>query len=1044
MEMKKGEANEDESEEMKRIKCERKSNIDDNRDSDLMTDSETKQKLKPAKKLANSGAILASSAHSSTSSSSFPSNKLKASSLLTKSSSKQANKCIARQAKDAVKADCDHIVGCDGGAPLDFSIKSAKSAKINGPLLADTTQVKDDRPLDLSCKRHTVPSSVIAASKVPRLDSSSSTPWNYSMARAVTPPKGSSSASMTSSSVWNGKMKAGVNTASNNKHVVPSSLSTASVTSRSSSSHGRQNPWQTQWINRSSEQTRDVFTCVWCKESFRSLQEMTEHMKASPRCGMAGMQQAAAVVATVNSTVNMNNTSASSSSAPPSSSSPGLGTGTANTTSSGANQSSSSSKEPMSSAVLAKNSMNLPRKLVRGQDVWLGRGAEQTRQILKCMWCGQSFKSLDDMTRHMRVTQHYTNIISQEQIISWKTPEDKLAQAQVNAVLTFKNAHYKEHIIRSMTEGGHGRRRQTRERRKKSLPVRKLLELERMELTKPDAGKDADGKKSANGGAVQKEPLEKKSDAFAETPFAEAVSSRTAVMSNSMITCDECNEKIDAKNFIEHIKTCKSHPSHLSGSKSDDVKSPASSAAGSRPASRPPCSEHTENSQGGNLNTNETGDVSKTESAKGVGDKEEDSAGDKLQEASGGSVLSAIERLIEKSFDTKSKRNQTTGILQRLGIDEEVCPPWQNISGSQSSHFQSWSSIKDFGAAAKDHRSISPVPSATSSSFAKENGSMDSSSSSSCEDSNSSASLTHHTPGLQLSSTSITTQAKFSFPISSIISNNEEAFASRLRTASPQSICSNSSPDIPATSTPPPAFSSPQRKCSSKQKGRTVSESSEEAKSKSPKSCEKKRGEKESKKERKRSDSQSSIPDRDSSKSPNKSSSETSDGQQAASASFHPLMELQKLLDKTDSGSKKQSNNNSGQSAKAAAASNSLLAFNWAFSEAATGSTSTPTSSSATTTHSTSSSTQSQPNCIKCAFCETQFVSKGAYRHHLSKVHFISNDKESKETEKSSKASGQLTDSGGGGQSMQSGPESPHSKFLKYTELAKQLSSKYV
>ena len=116
------------------------------------------------------------------------------------------------------------------------------------------------------------------------------------------------------------------------------------------------------------------------------------------------------------------------------------------------------------------------------------------------MWCAQSFKTLDEMTRHMRVTQHYTNIISQEQIISWRTPEDKLAQAQVNAVLTckvcdeafgslkelsyhmVKNAHYKEHILRSITEGGHGRRRQTRERRKKSLPVRKLLELERMEM----------------------------------------------------------------------------------------------------------------------------------------------------------------------------------------------------------------------------------------------------------------------------------------------------------------------------------------------------------------------------------------------------------------------------------------------------------------------------------------------------------------------------------------------------------------------------------
>lgn len=54
------------------------------------------------------------------------------------------------------------------------------------------------------------------------------------------------------------------------------------------------------------------------------------------------------------------------------------GTGGRNTSSGSQNTSSSTS-----SAFLANN-VGLPRKLVRGQDVWLGRGAEQTRQILKC------------------------------------------------------------------------------------------------------------------------------------------------------------------------------------------------------------------------------------------------------------------------------------------------------------------------------------------------------------------------------------------------------------------------------------------------------------------------------------------------------------------------------------------------------------------------------------------------------------------------------------------------------------------------------------
>lgn len=46
-------------------------------------------------------------------------------------------------------------------------------------------------------------------------------------------------------------------------------------------------------------------------------------------------------------------------------------------------RSNNSSNQNTSSSFLSNN-VGLPRKLVRGQDVWLGRGAEQTRQILKC------------------------------------------------------------------------------------------------------------------------------------------------------------------------------------------------------------------------------------------------------------------------------------------------------------------------------------------------------------------------------------------------------------------------------------------------------------------------------------------------------------------------------------------------------------------------------------------------------------------------------------------------------------------------------------
>ena len=55
---------------------------------------------------------------------------------------------------------------------------------------------------------------------------------------------------------------------------------------------------------------------------------------------------------------------------------------------------SNSPPSQQSQAKQQQKSDTLPRKLVRGQDVWLGKGQEQTRQILKSMWCRSSFKKL--------------------------------------------------------------------------------------------------------------------------------------------------------------------------------------------------------------------------------------------------------------------------------------------------------------------------------------------------------------------------------------------------------------------------------------------------------------------------------------------------------------------------------------------------------------------------------------------------------------------------------------------------------------------------
>ncbi len=43
------------------------------------------------------------------------------------------------------------------------------------------------------------------------------------------------------------------------------------------------------------------------------------------------------------------------------------------------------------------------------------------------MWCGESYKSLAELTGHMRETRHYTKVISQEQISSWRSEGEAAA-----------------------------------------------------------------------------------------------------------------------------------------------------------------------------------------------------------------------------------------------------------------------------------------------------------------------------------------------------------------------------------------------------------------------------------------------------------------------------------------------------------------------------------------------------------------------------------------------------------------------------------------
>ncbi len=187
--------------------------------------------------------------------------------------------------------------------------------------------------------------------------------------------------------------------------------------------HHRQSAWQSQWKNKVPETSSDIFRCVCCRDSFPSLQALTTHMRetghyVSPASSASA--RAPASSASPASFIPQQNHNKAGGAVPQRRSPPSYHF-KPKVPPLQVSPSSSSSSPGGRSRDLLKEQIPMPRKLVRGQDVWLGKGEEQTKNILKCMYCGQSFRSLDMLTSHMQETKHYMKVMSQEQISSWKS-----------------------------------------------------------------------------------------------------------------------------------------------------------------------------------------------------------------------------------------------------------------------------------------------------------------------------------------------------------------------------------------------------------------------------------------------------------------------------------------------------------------------------------------------------------------------------------------------------------------------------------------------
>ncbi|KAJ3642574.1 hypothetical protein Zmor_025339 [Zophobas morio] len=927
--------------------------------------------------------------------------------------------------------------GESGNGPLDLSVSSRKRTSDDGvaqpPNRKARTEFKPQQVLPQW-------PSPIGASHLPYF------------AAAVAAASTLSPKSSGSPDLWNGKLKHGTPTPSDATKALEkmSELSklggedlfrSMANAAPGNSASNRHSAWQSHWLNKGAEQAKDVLKCVWCKQSFPSLAAMTTHMKEAKHCGVnvpvPPMQsQIINPQPQITSPSNTNTSTSSTNSTKPNASDLNM---------------------------LIKETMPLPRKLVRGQDVWLGKGAEQTRQILKCMWCGQSFRSLAEMTSHMQQTQHYTNIISQEQIISWRSSDDAKGggggggsssnqppggpSSHVSAVLTckvcdqafsslkelsnhmVKNSHYKEHIMRSITESG-GRRRQTREKRKKSLPVRKLLELERAqhEFKNGDSGSLIEKIRDPSGAG--------------------------------RITCEKCGNKIETSLFVDHIRQCVG-----GGTIGSNQRNFLKNALMSNNILPPESPTRDKPKQ---VNDKSPSPQQRSPSVTDLSTNKDGAAVPESNNGSSPSVLNAIEKLIEKSFDSRSRQNSSfpghgpatapmgSSILKRLGIDESVDytkplvdAQTMNLLRSyhqqQSHHYgrrersgSESSSISERGSSRVDsltpERKMEPpgVPMNSTPRSTPDKRDKSPASEKAAADHDGDLLIKKEVDDderLENHSVSIKREAEDR-------DEDERSFHSN----GPKDDDDDKRSGTPMASPRQPVEPHPSSPCRN---------------STSPASSDRSGTPRSTNGDRKPGGSLGALSSMFDSLSGNNSASDAGPPPGGKRGSSHPLAALQKLCDKTETHTNNRTHSATSNSNVSTNANNipsnagttpgAILAFSWACNDAV----------------------MTSDSIMKCAFCDTPFISKGAYRHHLSKMHFVKDGMipdpvALKSSQQGSSSSGEgvpLKGTGVAPPSSASTPgstgsksppvppgfeESPHSKFLKYTELAKQLSSKYV
>lgn len=684
----------------------------------------------------------------------------------------------------------------------------------------------------------------------------------------------------------------------------------------------------------------------------------------------------------------------------------------------------------------------------------------QVNAVLTCKVCDEAFGSLKELSNHMIKNSHF----KENGRDNGSTRSDVSTPTTPPASATGNSRSGSNSAARTTTGAV------SSDRRKKSLPVRKLLELEREEYRKSG---DDDDEMEDNG------------------------------KSSQLIECDDCHEKIEPRCFLQHIKQCRLKNAAKSDAESEKSKSDKASDEAANKS-------QTEQQQQQVKEEADADDDAKSESKKkeAKDSKEERPSGE--EPSSSGSVLSALEKLIEKNFDTKSRRSQQTGILQRLGIDEEVFPPWQNMAPSplnaMSPTMAAWNNINGMefsrsNSSSSSNSRINSVPpvmpqlryrrnsssaslkdkffTGPSNKATESNGSFSSQETEeeeSCDDSNSDCgtgtSVARRKKKATYQNRNQINKSRLNFPISSMLSSPIPN-----RPTSASSTASSISPSEPVT--PSQATGEQLQHRMTPNSHRSNQEETDDELDSPLALCKKTFIVEEPEKKCKTNGVEAEDTDE-----------EAGTGENTDKGSHHPLMQLQKLLDKT---------NHSVRQPRNGPVNNQRMSPFTGWHDPASIKALSPASSPLTPPtgmqqHSPSSaSTKSEQDAtsyllLKCAFCDTQIASRASYRSHLAKYHLSMRDSvdlsaisdeellllvlaknsnlpfgsshgnllatappptsrsRGKESKRKSKSTWDKSQSTAPSKSPSPSPqlETSQSKFLKYTELAKQLSSKYV